>query len=909
MLLFVLIMEISVLLRRAQGAADVEVSDRPEPGTATAARPSSPGDAGTAGDGPTAAGPLALARAGGPIVVPNTTWAPADPTAYGGQPPTIDHLARARARRTSRTTPAGARWTSSPRRPTTSSTTSAPTASGRCSPGLACCAMEMMSAATSVNDMDRFNMFPFRASPRQADVLIVAGTLTTKMAGPLVRLWEQMPEPKWCVAMGDCTCSGGRYKRSYATVEGIDRLMPVDVYVPGCPPRPEGLIYGMLKLQQLILERRGHWPERRVGPTVPAASRAGRGSPSHGHRAAAPPRGPPGRAPARARRAHARDTIELVRRRRRRARPSCARCATTPRCASRSSPTSAAWTPASRCRSSTTSGRRSARTGCASSPTGSPRDDPRVPSITFLWSGAEWAEREAYDMFGIDLRGQPRPAPHLHAARLPGLPAAQGLPARRRRRRARRARASAPWSTPQLPAEMRAGPRCARARHGAVIGPDGQRLRSARAACGVAAPGTPHVPAGGAVQPMTTTARVRSLDDPDILVQTPATIYDAIPPLPPRTEREAEFYTLGDGEMLINLGPAAPLHPRRAAGRAQDRRRAHRRPRPRARLPPSRRREDLRERRLASRHQQLRPARVHRLDVQRGAARPDRREAARPRGAAPRGVHPRPRLGAQPHLQPRPLHRLAGPRPGRPDAHPLRLHRARRDRRDAGRPDGPEAALQLPAHRRRQRRPQPRVPEPPGRLDEPRRQRTSTSRHTLINENEIFVNRTKGLGVIDRETALRLCLSGPPLRATGVPYDVRRAHPYSVYPELEFEIPTRTDGDSYARYLLHIEEIKQRCTSSTRSSTSMPDGPVMAKLPRLLRVPPGTRLRGPREPARPVRRATPSATARTSPSASASTTPRTSTCRPSGLLTPGHLVADIMAIMASLDPIMGGIDK
>ena len=135
--------------------------------------------------------------------------------------------------------------------------------------GLACCAIEMMSAATSKNDMDRWGMFPFRASPRQADVLIVAGTLTTKMAGPLVRLWEQMPEPKWCVAMGDCTCSGGRYKRSYSTVEGIDRVMPVDVYVPGCPPRPEGLIYGMMKLQQLVKDRRGHWPERAIGPTVP----------------------------------------------------------------------------------------------------------------------------------------------------------------------------------------------------------------------------------------------------------------------------------------------------------------------------------------------------------------------------------------------------------------------------------------------------------------------------------------------------------------------------------------------------------------------------------------------------------------------------------------------------------------
>jgi NADH-quinone oxidoreductase subunit B len=89
------------------------------------------------------------------------------------------------------------------------------------------------------------------------------------MAGPLVRLWEQMPEPKWCVAMGDCTCSGGRYKRSYSTIEGIDRVIPVDVYVPGCPPRPEGLIYGMMKLGQLVKERRGHWPDRTIGPNVP----------------------------------------------------------------------------------------------------------------------------------------------------------------------------------------------------------------------------------------------------------------------------------------------------------------------------------------------------------------------------------------------------------------------------------------------------------------------------------------------------------------------------------------------------------------------------------------------------------------------------------------------------------------
>jgi NADH-quinone oxidoreductase subunit B len=205
-----------------------------------------------------------------PIVVPNTLWQSADPTAFSSGTATDDHLREFAA------TDAGrhddARWGALEIIPTKADIVLDLIRANSLWPllsGLACCAIEMMSAATSKNDMDRWGMFPFRASPRQADVLIVAGTLTTKMAGPLVRLWEQMPEPKWCVAMGDCTCSGGRYKRSYSTIQGIDRVMPVDVYVPGCPPRPEGLIYGMMKLQQLVLERRGHWPERAIGPTVP----------------------------------------------------------------------------------------------------------------------------------------------------------------------------------------------------------------------------------------------------------------------------------------------------------------------------------------------------------------------------------------------------------------------------------------------------------------------------------------------------------------------------------------------------------------------------------------------------------------------------------------------------------------
>ena len=220
--------------------------------------------------------------------MPNTQWLSADLTAYnGGQPPTITHLAELELGEKGD----NGRWGMLDVVPTTADYLLDYLRMNSLWPllsGLACCAMEMMSAATSVNDMDRFNMFPFRASPRQADVLIVAGTLTTKMAGPLIRLWEQMPEPKWCVAMGDCTCSGGRYKRSYATVEGIDRVMPVDVYVPGCPPRPEGLIYGMMKLQQLILERRGQWAER-TGRARPSRLASDPSSVPEG----SPPRTPP----------------------------------------------------------------------------------------------------------------------------------------------------------------------------------------------------------------------------------------------------------------------------------------------------------------------------------------------------------------------------------------------------------------------------------------------------------------------------------------------------------------------------------------------------------------------------------------------------------------------------------------
>ncbi|RYE06243.1 MAG: NADH-quinone oxidoreductase subunit B [Rickettsiaceae bacterium] len=117
--------------------------------------------------------------------------------------------------------------------------------------GLACCAIEMMQAAASRYDMDRFGML-FRPSPRQSDLMIVAGTLTNKMAPALRRVYDQMADPKWVISMGSCANGGGYYHYSYSVVRGCDKIVPVDIYVPGCPPTAEALLYGILQLQKKI---------------------------------------------------------------------------------------------------------------------------------------------------------------------------------------------------------------------------------------------------------------------------------------------------------------------------------------------------------------------------------------------------------------------------------------------------------------------------------------------------------------------------------------------------------------------------------------------------------------------------------------------------------------------------------
>jgi NADH-quinone oxidoreductase subunit D len=401
--------------------------------------------------------------------------------------------------------------------------------------------------------------------------------------------------------------------------------------------------------------------------------------------------------------------------------------------------------------------------------------------------------------------------------------------------------------------------------------------------------------------------RVRSLDDPDILVQTPATIYDAIPPLAPRTEREAEFYSLGEGEMFVNFGPQHPsTHGVLRVVLKIDGERI-------VDLDPV----------LGYLHRGVEKV-VENGDWHHAISNCDPLEYA-----ASMFSEALPVLGAEKLLGlqvPRRAEyiRVLAWELNRIASHALFIGWLALDLGGltpilygfVGRDQVVELLAALTGQRVLFN--YLRIGGVNGDLNHDFLSRLGdwmghAGRHIddqtqLMNENEIFVNRTKGLGAIDRETALRLCMSGPPLRASGVPYDVRRAHPYSVYPELEFEVPVRTEGDSYARYLLHVEEIKQSLRIIDQVLHGMPDGPVMARLPRLLRIPPGRAFAALESP-RGQYAVYVVSDGTDQPFRFRIHDPSFFNLEAVGLLSPGHLVADIMAIMASLDPIMGGIDK
>ncbi len=156
--------------------------------------------------------------------------------------------------------------------------------------GLACCAIEMIAASMARWDLARFGAEVFRPSPRQADLMIVAGTVTKKMAPQVVRLYNQMPEPKYVIAMGACAISGGPFKQGYNVLKGIDRYIPVDVHIPGCPPRPEALLHAILALQEKIAAEslRGPNRARALDPDAPSEFPV----PEYGEHDLVPPKNP-----------------------------------------------------------------------------------------------------------------------------------------------------------------------------------------------------------------------------------------------------------------------------------------------------------------------------------------------------------------------------------------------------------------------------------------------------------------------------------------------------------------------------------------------------------------------------------------------------------------------------------------
>ena len=586
--------------------------------------------------------------------------------------------------------------------------------------GLSCCAIEMMSTATSVNDIDRFGMFPFRASPRQADVLIVAGTLTTKMAGPLVRLWEQMPEPKWCVAMGTCTTSGGRFKRSYSRRAGgrprhagrrLRARLPATA--GGAHLRDDEAPRAREAAPRPVEYLRRPWAAahalgRRRALTTPVA--AGALVRLLTERLAADLRDLWTDA----------DTVEFT--------IDGARAVDVLRTL-RDDPDLAFFMLADAAAVDYGPGERFEvvyhlfswkHPAWLRVRAHVDRANPRIPSITGLWEGAMFHEREMYDMMGIAFEG------NRDLRRIYMSPDYRSFPQRK------------DFILPDDAADSPA------AGVNPLERPETWDLTRFREAA------TPRVPAldvrddapaaaledeRDARRPepptMTTIDRDTKIPDPIELDRAEEERLRLVAGLTPVRTAQGEYAGFDQvgipgppaadraraGDLQPRRrrdagehGPAAPLHARRHAAGGEGPRRGHHRHRPGARLPASRDREAVRERDLHDGAHVRRPDGLHLDDAQR--ARPGHRvrEAVRDRGAEARRVHPRARGRAEPRLQPRPDDGVPGARHGWADADPVRVHQSRRDRRHALRHQRTADALQLLPGRRRELRHERRVP-------------------------------------------------------------------------------------------------------------------------------------------------------------------------------------------------------
>ena len=503
------------------------------------------------------------------------------------------------------------------------------------------------------------------------------------------------------------------------------------------------------------------------------------------------------------------------------------------------------------------------------------RDDPRVPSVTFLWKGAEWMEREAYDMFGITFEG------NRDLRRIYMPPDYQSFPLRK------------DFYLPDDAARSPGGGvRPMERTHSPVNAPsDGTRPPDGR----LRSPGHARHPAHA------------SADDPRVTLDRELGVFEPVPPYPPRTEREAEFYTLGDGEMFINVGPQHPsTHGVLRVVLKLDGEKV-------VDLDPV----------LGYLHRGVEKL-CENADYHQAICYTDPLEYVSSlfNEWAPILAFEKlmdvevPRRAEYIRVLSSELNRIA--------SHALFLGWMALDLGGLTpilwsfieRDDIVDMLASLTGQRMLFN--YFRIGGVNGDLNHEFMSRLGDwmskateqieAGNTLLNENEIFVRRMRGLGTIDTATALRMVMTGPNLRATGVPFDIRRAHPYSVFPELEFDIPTRSEGDCLARYLLRMDEIKQSLRIIDQCLHNMPDGPVMAKLPRLMRPRPG-RAYGAVEGPRGQYSTYAISDGTDQPFRMRIHDPSFIHLQSVGLMMPGHLIADTMAIMASLDPIMGGVDK